>query len=949
MHIWNADPFILTLVPLVQKVAPRRAFATFMVKATFRIRHDHPPFPLSEPDVTLPKAIRYVAGELNQALRPDLPSPDVPDPEMPGNAESLCDVPPMINLVESDAVPFKPTADVIVVADAHAPGGTPVTALEVGMAVGKRVKTLLVAGDHYWVEGRLTPFAPFTSMPISYTRAFGGPDFPRNPAGKGRRVERDQRNRRFAAMPNIVRPGEGAGGPEAELDPAGFGPLSRMWPQRASGKAGTFDDTWKKTRHPWFPVDFDWSIYNCAPHDQRFEGYLRGDEPLAFKNLHPAHPLYRFTLPGIRPRVFFKELVDRQSGPPPKEPRNTATAAEVTAPQADAPGTAAAKADAAPADPIADASKKATESVQAWTAKLQALTSPIVAGPVKLPVFDDPGPYRWREVALNLDTVVVDLRAEKLTIVWRGLREIPSPRFEGVSDIYVTHEDLGTEPASAKEHLAALEAMKDLLRHAFSEGMSDPEEVADEIERRTAQIPGLLDEAMAVGKHFDGIAEKVAEKPTAAATTPKGTGFTKAEVAAAQARSAPRSPPATLRPAPPGGVDPDAMGSLLGQLPADAKELALADIAHLKAGGAPEALPSKLAAENIFPSTKAEIMKTLDPAKAELEEKLGPLVGGKLLGDQYDSRDDFVQAIRDGKDMRACTAIGLDLSYIDFSDLDFTNGNFYRTNFAGSILRNARLAHAKFTSCRLLRVDFSGSDLSNAQFTRAELGRNRFVGCTLAQTNLIGQNLKGMDFSGCRGAQAYLLEADLTDARFVGATLTYPVFAKAILRGTDFTDATLERGVFLTVDATGAIFTRATLDHACMGVRSIYAGASFMNARLNRVNLDIADLRGADFGGAVMRNALVNEVDARGTVFENADLADTTMEEARLIGASFVNANLLRTSFTRSDLQDADLSHGNLYNAQFFDTHLKHTAVSGSFLKGTVLEGEQPGARPNRG
>jgi uncharacterized protein YjbI with pentapeptide repeats len=94
-----------------------------------------------------------------------------------------------------------------------------------------------------------------------------------------------------------------------EIEPAGFGPLPRTWPQRSS-KLGTYDDKWLKERWPWFAEDFDWRYHNAAPEDLQVDGYLRGDEHLYFENLHPVHSQYHSRLPGMTVRCFLLELAD---------------------------------------------------------------------------------------------------------------------------------------------------------------------------------------------------------------------------------------------------------------------------------------------------------------------------------------------------------------------------------------------------------------------------------------------------------------------------------------------------------------------------------------------------------------------------------------------------------------------------------------------------------------
>ena len=54
---------------------------------------------------------------------------------------------------ELDLVRTKLTTDVLLLGEAHAPGGVPVTRLDVGFRVGPVVKRLRVTGDRFWQGG----------------------------------------------------------------------------------------------------------------------------------------------------------------------------------------------------------------------------------------------------------------------------------------------------------------------------------------------------------------------------------------------------------------------------------------------------------------------------------------------------------------------------------------------------------------------------------------------------------------------------------------------------------------------------------------------------------------------------------------------------------------------------------------------------------------------------
>ncbi len=206
---------------------------------------------------------------------------------------------------EGDLVRTKTATDVLVVGHAYAPGGRPVTSLEVGFRVGPVQKVLRVTGDRVWGPVGVSEPAPFIKMPIVYERAFGGVDSRsphpardwdwRNPVGTGFAISRE--NVTGIPLPNIEYPNEAVSSWSDRPRPAGFGAIGPHWQPRA-GFAGTYDDNWKRNRDPLLPDDFDDRFYQCAPEDQLAPGFLRGGEPVVLHHLTPDGDL-RFFLPKV--------------------------------------------------------------------------------------------------------------------------------------------------------------------------------------------------------------------------------------------------------------------------------------------------------------------------------------------------------------------------------------------------------------------------------------------------------------------------------------------------------------------------------------------------------------------------------------------------------------------------------------------------------------------------
>lgn len=181
----------------------------------------------------------------------------------------------------SEVAPYLPKAEVLVTGHAYAPPGRPATSLVARLALvsGGQVvldKALRILGD----VDRAGNVQPFMHMPLVYERALF--DAEENPVGVVPRP---------GLGPNILL----ARAPER---PGGFGPLAPRWPSRlrlAGGELPVSPPGGALT----LPQGFSWAHFHAAPRDQHID-FLRGDETVVLGSLHPALPLVRTRLPGVR-------------------------------------------------------------------------------------------------------------------------------------------------------------------------------------------------------------------------------------------------------------------------------------------------------------------------------------------------------------------------------------------------------------------------------------------------------------------------------------------------------------------------------------------------------------------------------------------------------------------------------------------------------------------------
>lgn len=213
----------------------------------------------------------------------------------PGKSSLRCD---------TDLPRTKPGTDVLINGTAYVPNGKPQTEIEAGFRVGDLQKKLFVSGPTVWEKsmGFTVPGAPqpFTEMPITYERAFGGqanektssslyPYSESNPMGVGIDATLG------AALPSVRYPGSRIEKPPANRPVAGFGAVGCSWTPRRK-LAGTYDEKWQNERQPLLPDDFSDDHFFSAPQDQQVRGYLRGGEEVELSNMTPKGSM-KFLLP----------------------------------------------------------------------------------------------------------------------------------------------------------------------------------------------------------------------------------------------------------------------------------------------------------------------------------------------------------------------------------------------------------------------------------------------------------------------------------------------------------------------------------------------------------------------------------------------------------------------------------------------------------------------------
>ena len=200
----------------------------------------------------------------------------------------------------------KPGTDIILVGQAWAPQQRPVTETGAMLRVADRKKTIVAVGDRVWRGNSPSSPKPFVSMPLVFERAYGGSHQvgdrlyceEQNPVGVGFVGKRSKSDLAGQPVPNLEDLHKRIGSLGDVVPPVCFGFVAPSWQSRRQ-YAGTYDETWQKTRAPYLPKDFDLRYFHAATRDFVFPQPLVGGEPIAVAGVAPEGPL-RFELPKCR-------------------------------------------------------------------------------------------------------------------------------------------------------------------------------------------------------------------------------------------------------------------------------------------------------------------------------------------------------------------------------------------------------------------------------------------------------------------------------------------------------------------------------------------------------------------------------------------------------------------------------------------------------------------------
>jgi len=527
----------------------------------------------------------------------------------------------------------------------------------------------------------------------------------------------------------------------------------------------------------------------------------------------------------------------------------------------------------------------------------------------------------FEEIDLKLDTLWVDMEAEKLVLVWRGWMPVLDDEFKELQHIFVMAESLDEKPASIEECYVQFKKAREEEEAEF--GAPENEQKEKAVSSKKLKLGGAALVTGAVTEGTEAASENTIEDVDKATSEEQEEAQRKIEIQQQMQAQMDAMFEKT-------GVDFSALPpEVQAELTSQNEKL----IAQLVEGNSEEGLEMQIAENQA--TLKTELAKlnldidNLPPMseKAKLEQmrfhnELG-IDNASLqhLSPETENMWAIMAAVfpKIGIDPENLAPI-MQQSKPQFDQL--------KEQIAPVFSANTDAANNESLNTQD-EVTEEDSDIRKIRERAAK--KEKFCNEVFD-----GLDLSGINFSEC----------DLTGASFVGATLTEAVFVNAILTKTIFRSAKLTKTMFSQVSAQQTDFTQAEMS-LCVAENGEFTKALFIKTKL-----DQGRFPNSNFSHANLASCNLNDADLENTVLDEADFSSASMTRANLTGASVNNsafqkiiANKSRwskvvgkdCSFANADLRESTFQSAELSYADFSKANLSTSNFSGSQLQNCFL------------
>ncbi|KEY58744.1 DUF2169 domain-containing protein [Serratia sp. DD3] len=728
----------------------------------------------------------------------------------------------------------------------------------IGITLGEKQKSLIVSGDREWQGETPSVPQPFTSIPVDWSRSYGGPQIADNPLGIG------ANNGARHPLPNIESPSERLMSPSQQVSPAGLGPIDLTWPARQAFIGTLYDEEWVKRGMLGFADDADPRLFNMAPQDQQWHNLsaLPSAMPYRIENMHPHHALLTGKLPSWQARCFVHHTTAGEEAFSEIEMRHTTV----------------------------------------WF--LPHLEKMLLVYHGECTIEEDD--------AHNIHVLMPALEHENQPRPLSHYRDVWIKRSDKEKgSIHAFQEsDLLPEDAIAPwidTELGSSESVHPLEQSLDARRQS----IYQDVEQRLQTVDGKLPEGVKDAQKKEH--PTLSQLPTFMAQLEEQARKAQDDAMQQVKQRIPDTQAYDAR----RPTGPESFYKMCeglrqqqnGQLQPGQEE----SLYQLYRIG----VQSQNAAPLLSGSHKTELREWVITKLAQDRDFSGCDLTGADLSHLDLSGANLTRTMMESADLSHTI-----LDNATLTQTLLARSRMMQTSLRNTVLHEATLALANcsdcdFTGAILCKLVTEGAKFERCNFTRATLENQIFDQIVLSDCNFSAASLENVIFNAIRLDNPRFSAARLHKSTFIDSHLQKAVFEEAVLQrcsmvnsqadGIDFTRARLENCAFTAgTSLQGTCFTHAKLS-AC----------NLRQAPLNNADLSFAQLAGCDLSEALLPSANLFRIQASQSQFIRCDLAgadlrqanlmESRLQKARLIGCNFTAANLFRADISQAEISDTTI------------------------------------------
>jgi uncharacterized protein YjbI with pentapeptide repeats len=483
----------------------------------------------------------------------------------------------------------------------------------------------------------------------------------------------------------------------------------------------------------------------------------------------------------------------------------------------------------------------------------------------------------FREVSMNLDTLWIDLEQGKVTLVWRGIAPVNSPKLKEINHAYLIREPLAAPQQAVHQYAAD---MHEILTRSDNEDAEldalEAKKSASADAHFTANMAAMEQEFVGMNLEFDEL-EASSETEDDTLLTPQ------------------------LRSIASGKIFLDTHS-----------ESVTKDTSHI------DKSTQKLVGQS---EQQAEAEADTAAQNAAAEETIIEMEGMAEEANEPDKQVWTAETLQTylsiNRSLHDTNLDGLELVSMDLTGVDLSNCQLRNCLIKDTDLSNSTLVGTDFSRTRFERVSLSGAILDDAEFEgsqfhtvnlqRTTLNDSEFSNCTMEMTSL----------AGCEGVYTIFSDITVMDTDFSNCRLSRCGFTNAIMSRANFTNARLEHCSFTSSNLVEARFERSKVTASQFSEGTDFSQAYFAFTDCTNTQWEDCTFDGITISESVLDNARLESCSLRQASVQATSLIDCDLNSTHIEDSILNNNNFLRASFEHARLKRVDFGTSNLYQSSF--------------------------------